>query len=140
MIGWESDNETVGPRALAAKQSLLRALPFLILEEDSNTPELLYSIVLEHSDFGVHNVTTALKDNGKPNVTSLETGCFVPVILSDPEVSVCPVDLNANCDGEPFVTRIPEGTSDSEMAMYEGWARYYVQVCFVSAIYCRELD
>lgn len=36
MIGWDSDNETVGPIALAAKESLLRALPHIMPAENAD--------------------------------------------------------------------------------------------------------
>jgi len=42
MIGWEDDNETVAPRALAAKALLLRASPTFCLRK---TPSIL-SIVM----------------------------------------------------------------------------------------------
>ena len=35
MIGWESDNEVVGPVAFAAKQSILRAIPHIMPAENS---------------------------------------------------------------------------------------------------------
>jgi hypothetical protein len=53
MVGWEDDEETVGPVALAAKQSLLHALPYIIAQE--NAEGSLYRLILEHGDFGIHN-------------------------------------------------------------------------------------
>ncbi|KAK3377207.1 3-hydroxybutyryl-CoA dehydratase [Lasiosphaeria ovina] len=84
MIGWEDDNETVGPVALAAKQSLLRAIPYLLPVDDS--PEgSLYRLVIEHGDFGIHNTTISIQaGSGEPLVTSLfdwETACVGQTII-----------------------------------------------------------
>ena len=77
MIGWESDEETVGPRALAAKESLLRAIPYLL---PPDAPEAsLYRLVLEHGDFGIYNTTITKQESGEPLLTSLfdwETACI----------------------------------------------------------------
>lgn len=48
MIGWESDANTVGPVAAAAKQSLLRVIPHM-MPEDSGQADL-YRLVLDHGD------------------------------------------------------------------------------------------
>lgn len=46
MIGWESDEVTVGPVALAAKQSLLRFIPHMMPVDAGQAS--LYRLVLEH--------------------------------------------------------------------------------------------
>ncbi|KAK4185042.1 hypothetical protein QBC35DRAFT_517184 [Podospora australis] len=67
MIGWEDDNETVGPAALAAKQALLRAIPCILPVDTATVPgESLYRLVLEHGDFGIHNTSIATDADGKP--------------------------------------------------------------------------
>ena len=89
MIGWEDDNNTVGPITTAAKQSLLRLIPHIMPTDSDQTS--LYHLVLEHSDFGIHNISITMDANGQPLVTSLydwETGCIVPAILSDPLMAV----------------------------------------------------
>jgi hypothetical protein len=58
MIGWEDDEETVGPVALAAKQSLLKAIPHLLPQDNF---EVLYRLVLEHGDFGIHNTSIIIE-------------------------------------------------------------------------------
>lgn len=129
MIGWESDNETVGPVALAAKGSLLRAIPHLMPPE--NADRSLYRLVLEHGDFGIHNTSITKDANGEPLVTSLydwETGCFVPAILSDPLVAAGPVDLITDENAGPSVTRIPKGATPSDLETYAVWARHYIKV------------
>ena len=81
-IGCEDDNYSVGPAAAAAQRPLLRVLPH-ILPADNKQPSL-YRLVLEHGDFGIHNMSITLDANGQPLVTSLfdwEAGC---ILLSCP--------------------------------------------------------
>lgn len=129
MIGWEDDEETVGPVALVAKQSLLRATPHIMPPE--STDGSLYRLVLEHGDFGIHN-TSIMKDmNGEPLVTSLydwETACIVPALLSDPLVAAGPVDLVTDDEGGPCVTRIPKNPTPLDHETYSTWARHYIKV------------
>ena len=74
MIGWESDNNTVGPIAAAAKQSLLRLIPHIMpTDNDENS---LYRLVLEHGDFGIHNMSITMDDNGLPLVTHQQNSKF----------------------------------------------------------------
>ncbi|KAL8726661.1 MAG: hypothetical protein Q9166_006583, partial [cf. Caloplaca sp. 2 TL-2023] len=130
MIGWEDDEETVGPVALAAKQSLLRAIPLIMPKESTETS--LYRLVLEHGDFGIHNTSIARDANGDPLVTSLydwETACIAPALLSDPLVAAGPVDLITGEDGEPCVTRIPKNPTAIDLETYAVWARHYIKVC-----------
>lgn len=85
MIGWEDDHNTVGPVAAAAKQSLLRLIPHIMPPGDDEN--LLYRFVIDHGDFGVHNISITMDANNQPLATSLydwETGYIVPAILSDP--------------------------------------------------------
>ena len=130
MIGWESDNEVVGAVAFAAKQSIIRAIPYILPAENSR--KSLYRLVLEHGDFGIHNTSIVMGTDGRPCVTSLydwETGCVAPAILSDPLVAVSPVDLIVDEKGRPAITRIPDGTTAKESAEYVDWAKQYTDVC-----------
>ena len=128
MIGWESDEETVGPIAFAAKQSLLRAIPHIMPAERMDGS--LYRLVLEHGDFGIHNASITKDANGEPLITSAydwETATIAPALLSDPLVAVS-VDLTTNERGEPCVTRIDENPTSMELEEYAGWARHYIKV------------
>lgn len=105
MIGWESDGYTVGPRAAAAKQSILRFIPHMLPPEEGDKP-VVYRLVLEHGDFGIHNMTIASGEAG-PEITSVfdwETGCIVPALISDALMSTL-VDLAIDDEGRPAVTR-----------------------------------
>jgi hypothetical protein len=128
MIGWEDDNETVGPIALSAKRSLLRAIPHIL---PLGNEESLYRLVLEHGDFGIHNTSITTDVNGAPLVISLydwETTCIVPALLSDPLVAAGPVDLITDSNAEPAVTRIPKEVTATELESYAAWARHYTKV------------
>ncbi|KAH9952260.1 3-hydroxybutyryl-CoA dehydratase [Lactifluus volemus] len=133
MIGWEDDNNTVGPIAAAAKQSLLRLIPHIMpTDNDENS---LYRLVLEHGDFGIHNMSITMDDNGVPLVTSLydwETGSIVPAILSVPLMAVA-VDLVTNENAYPSITRVPDYATSSDRAQYMTWARQYFQALFNQA-------
>jgi len=128
MIGWESDNVTVGPIAAAAKQSLLRLIPH-IMPADNDQP-YLYRLVLDHGDFGIHNMSITVDANGQPLVTSLydwETGCIVPAILSDPFIAVT-VDLVTDENAAPSFIRVPHDATLDDRAEYMAWARQYFKV------------
>lgn len=148
-IGWEDDEEVVGPRALAAKQSILRALPHLLPQGNEDK---LYRFVLEHGDFGIHNTSIKIDESGKPEVTSLydwETGYIVPAILSDPLVAVDPVDLVVGRDGEAGLERIPESSTEEQKEEYSKWAGFCIKICGIHVrtdyirtgiFHCRTLD
>ncbi|TVY40114.1 hypothetical protein LSUB1_G003599 [Lachnellula subtilissima] len=128
MIGWESDNSVVGPIAAAAKQSLLRLIPNIMPAGGDQTS--LYRLVLEHGDFGIHNMSIALD-----TVTSLfdwETACIVPAILSDPSMVVT-VDLILDEESSPSITRVPEDATHEDLAEYMTWSRQYFKVLFDQA-------
>lgn len=131
MIGWEDDHEVVGPIAAAAKHSMLRLLPQILpVGSHGQLESALYRLVLEHGDFGIHNMSIARAADGDPFVTSVydwETGCIVPAILSDPLMAV-EVDLVADEDAEPAVTRIHEASSDAYRLQCMEWSKCYFDV------------
>ncbi len=128
MIGWEDDNNTVGPIAAVAKQSLLRLIPHIMPVDSSQAS--LYRLVLDHGDFGIHNMSIIMDANGSPLVTSLydwETGCIVPTILSDPLMAVA-VDLVTDENANPAITRVPSDATPSDHVQYMEWTRHYFEV------------
>ena len=130
MIGWESDNETVGPIAAACKQSLLRLVPCIIPDKLLENPANPFRLVLEHGDFGLHNMTIATDNKGSQSITSLydwENASIVPAFLSDPEMAVI-VDLTADKNANAKVTRIPEDSATEDIAEYNQWAGHYLKV------------
>lgn len=129
MIGWESDGNVVGPMAAAAKQSLLRIVPQILpkADEDETSP---YRLVLEHGDFGIHNMSIATDANGQPLVTSIydwETGCVISAILSDPLMAVA-VDLVTDDHASPSITRVPDDATTEDRTQYMEWSRQYFEV------------
>ncbi|OBT66610.1 hypothetical protein VE03_03960 [Pseudogymnoascus sp. 23342-1-I1] len=131
MIGWESDDETVGHRAVAAKQSLLRLIPHIMPEDGDG--HSLYRLVLEHGDFGIHKMSIMTETGGRPVVTSLydwETGCIVPAILSDPLIAIVPVDLITDENAALSIVRVPDDTTAEEQEKYIAWSTEYFKVLF----------
>ena len=127
MIGWESDDNIVGPIAAAAKQSLLRLIPHIMPAGSDSDQSSSYRLVLEHGDFGIHNMSIATDADGQPIVTSLydwETACIVPAILSDPMMRVI-VDLVTDEDATPSITRVDDDVTPAEYAQYMTWTRQY---------------
>lgn len=130
-MGFDDDNYIVSPMIMNAKRSLLRVLPY-ILPIDSIQQPTLYRLVLEHGDYGIHNMSIRLDANHNPLVTSLfdwEAGNIVPAILSDPMMSLY-LDLIEDKDGASSVTREDEFATPEEQAEHMRWAELYFQVCF----------
>ena len=137
MIGWEDDDNVVGPVALAAKQSLLRLIPHILPAGSDSEQRATYRLVLEHGDFGIHNMSITKDSDGRPLVTSLydwETACIVPALLSDPLIAVAGVDLVMDDMATPSITRVAEDETPDNRAQYMTWARQYIKVvaCCVS--------
>ncbi|ERS97015.1 hypothetical protein HMPREF1624_06342 [Sporothrix schenckii ATCC 58251] len=142
MIGWEDDNNVVGPVAAAAKQSLLRLIPHILPAERSQAEgeaegeaaaeASVYRLVLEHGDFGIHNMSIATDANNNPLVMSVcdwETGCIVPALLSDPLMAVF-VDLAADEHARPSITRVAGDAMPSDRARYMEWSQQYYDALF----------
>lgn len=69
----------------------------------------LNRFVIEHGDFGVHNILVAMDEHSQSLASSLfdsETGCIVPAILSDPLMAVT-IDLVVDEDAMPALARVP---------------------------------
>lgn len=125
MIGWPDDNQVVGPRAYKAKGQLLAILPNILPPHD----DALYRLVVEHGDFGIHNMTITSHAH-VPTVTSVfdwETACIVPALLSDPAMAV-EVDLVLDEEANPKVTRTPGDVPEEEQNLYTTWTNEYFKV------------
>ena len=78
----------------------------------------LYRLVLEHGDFGIHNMSIALDANSRPLVTYVydwETGCILPAILSDSFMRLR-FDLVEDRNVKPSITRTEEDTTPEDRA------------------------
>ncbi|KAK1248583.1 hypothetical protein MKX08_006803 [Trichoderma sp. CBMAI-0020] len=133
MIGWESDHNTVGPIAAAAKGSLLRLIPHIMPKGDDE--DVLYRFVIDHGNFGIHNMSIAMDMKQQPFITSVydwETGCIVPAILSDPMMAVT-VDLTTDEEANPAVTRLWDIMTADELQKAATWSKLYSEALFSNA-------
>ncbi|KAJ7186727.1 hypothetical protein C8R46DRAFT_278713 [Mycena filopes] len=124
LIGWAEDHTPVGPTALRAKKLLLRLLP-LIMPAENQCDKFFYRLVLDHGDFGIHNMNIT----NLATVTSLydwESAEIVPALFSEPQMSVY-VDLELNADGVPAICRTWEGITEGETAECLRYAEHYFQ-------------
>lgn len=67
IIGWEVDQQHVGTKALAARASLLRLIDVILPDDDDE----LYRLVLQHDDFGIHNMSVFVDEDGHLTITSV---------------------------------------------------------------------
>lgn len=128
------DNNVVGPFAAAAKQSLLRLVPFLLPPETRHAT--FYRLVIDHGDYGMWNMTSTIDEDEKPLITSIfgwDTSTVVPAIFSDLKLSV-EIDLVADHYGNPAVTRLPPDASAAKLAQYKVWSRQYITVSSIPSV------
>ena len=131
MIGWPDDHQVVGPRAFQAKAQLLQLLPKIL--PTSGDEHSIYRLVLDHGDFGIHNMAIA-GSKASPEVKAVfdwETASIVPALLSDPLMAVV-VDLIVDNGAHAAVTRLPQSVTNDKMLEYKGWAEDYVKVRILS--------
>lgn len=117
-IGWDEDKLTVGPLASAAKQSLLRLIPLSLPEGDDEA--LYYRLVLQHDDFGIHNISVDEDEAGELSLTSVydwETGCIIPIILTEISSLLPDATWSSTRKGEPSVHLRSDQERDPERAV-----------------------
>lgn len=112
-------------------QSLRRLIPRILPKpSDRHVETALYRFVLDHGDFGMHNMTVALDKDSMPQITSVydwEGGSVVPAILSEPKM-VTTVDLVIDEDGEASISRWGDGDTPDKMSQYWTWTDEYYKV------------
>ncbi|RAL61120.1 hypothetical protein DID88_010459 [Monilinia fructigena] len=137
IIGWGDERETVGPVALEAKQALLRALPYIMPAENTNPEASLYRFVIDHNDFGIHNATATIDEEGEIVVTSLfdwECADIVPALLSNPELSVTSsVIMKPNEDGNATVAMMSQSFDLRDQRFYHMCSWYYLRKLYGKA-------
>ena len=115
----------------ATRRSLLLLVPKILPKSTKRLSEAeLYRLVLDHGDFGMHNMTIWVDVEGQPHVTSVydwEGGSIVPAILSEPKM-VTTVDLVVDEKGEPSISRWGDGDTPANMAEYRSWTTEYYKV------------
>ena len=109
-----------------SKQLLLRLVPRIIPTGDAS----LFRFVLEHGDYGIHNMSIAPDADGNHHVTSVfdwDVGSIVPAFLSDPSICVGP-DLGTDGNASPLAYCLGEDTTPKQVAEYASWAKAYCKV------------
>ncbi|KAM4057244.1 3-hydroxybutyryl-CoA dehydratase [Hirsutella rhossiliensis] len=123
----------LAPRALLVRQDLDWLVPRVLPQAGNGLSETaLYRFVLDHGDFGIHNMTIATDDHGRPYITSVydwEAASIVPALLSEPKMVVT-ADLVVNDEGEPAISRWGDGDSISHMGEYLEWSNEYYKELF----------
>ncbi|KAJ7074471.1 hypothetical protein C8F01DRAFT_25482 [Mycena amicta] len=131
-FGWfrdpNSEHTVVGPRALHAKGLLRKLIPLVLPFDDGELG--LYRFVLEHGDFGIHNMS--IIDRGTTEVESIavtslydwESGHILPALLSNPQLAVY-VDLQLDSDGKPAISRTWEGITEQERREQVQYSEHY---------------
>lgn len=119
------------PSLETARKALLRLVPLVLPKSTFWLKEsTMYRFVLDHGDFGVHNMTVAMDTQGQPRVTSVydwEGGSIVPAILCEPKM-VTTVDLVIDEKGKPNISRWGDGDTPDKMAQYRKWTEEYYKV------------
>lgn len=116
MIGWESDGEVVGPIAFAAKQSLLKFIPRMLPSGRDET--CFYRLVLEHGDYGIHNMSIQQAETDTLRITSIfdwETGSVVPALLSNPTFLVKSGGVGVDEEGNPKLIDVSTSATAEEI-------------------------
>lgn len=124
------------PSVEMARKNLIRLVPLLLPKSAFGLKEsAMYRFVLDHGDFGIHNMTVAMDAQGQPRITSVydwEGGRIVPAILCEPKM-VTTVDLAIDEKGKPNISRWGDGDTPDKMAQYRRWAEEYYKVLFSAA-------
>ncbi|KYK56479.1 hypothetical protein DCS_03479 [Drechmeria coniospora] len=116
---------------------LLQLLPIFMPKVGSEEDERkLYRLVLDHGDFGMHNMTI-VRDHQlcRTEITSVydwEAATIVPAVLSEPRMVVT-VDLVLDADGNPSISRWGDGDRPGRLKEYKIWTKYYFQKLFSAA-------
>lgn len=130
-IDAEKGHLVKNPVLEAAQRALLRLVPRVLPKSARGLGESdLYRFVLDHGDFGMHNMTIDKDEQGQPRLTSVydwEGGRIVPAILSESKM-VTTVDLFINRAGEPSIKRWGDGDTPDKMAQYKNWTAEYHKV------------
>lgn len=127
---WKDHQEFERGQFSAAKTALLGRI-IEVLPEDEAGDQGVYRLVLQHGDFGIHNMTVSVEDE-VAKITSLydwETGCVVPAILADVGFSLPGFDIGVDTNGKATVNVRTPGTDQSACEKY---ANMYLDVscCF----------
>lgn len=88
-----------------------------MLPLDSDEP-CFYRLVLDHGDYGIHNISIQLPEIETPRISSLfdwETGAIVPVLLSDPTFRVKSGGIGVDENGDPKLAGVSQSATAEEI-------------------------
>lgn len=135
------------PRALrlaAAKHSILRFLPHMLPPEegggDGAEGRGFYRLVLQHDDYGIHNMSILVDDGQQVSITSVfdwESASIVPVILSEVDFLVHSRFLAANEGGQP-TWRMRDSSEEPQPQWHaenQKYATHYLKVCHLARLH-----
>jgi hypothetical protein len=129
--GKENDGTSIKATFACTRQAVLELLPRILPKPRKQAAkDALYRFVLDHGDFGMHNMTVAMNDDNEPYITSIfdwEGGSVVPALLSEPKM-VTTVDLIVDENGAPSISRWGDGDSPEKMTEYRKWTKRYYKV------------
>lgn len=130
IVGFEQHQQRVGTKILAAKTSLLRLIEVILPDDDDDE---LYRLVLQHDDFGVHNMSVFVDEDGRLTITSVydwEDGCIVPILLSEFRFRISGCDLDVEEDGTATVNtiRTEAERGKEQRAQNQAYSEFLLQV------------
>jgi len=112
---------------LSVGQVITKPSVFLPEARDGGQESEYYRLVLEHGDFGIHNMSITLAPFNNPRITAIydwETGHVIPALLSDPLMAVTS-DLVVDENSEPAITRVGDDEDEIARERYMGWSKQY---------------
>jgi hypothetical protein len=131
VTGKEKNDTSLKATFACTRQALLELVPRILPKPRKQAAkDALYRFVLDHGDFGMHNMTVAMDNDRKPYITSVfdwEGGSVVPALLSEPKM-VTTVDLIIDENGDPSIGRWGDGDSPDKMKQYRKWTKRYYKV------------
>jgi hypothetical protein len=125
----------LSPAAALAKDLILEVIPRILPQgtgaDAKEYEHKLYRFVLEHGDFGIHNMDIFEGRTERPLVTGLHgwnNAHLMPAILADLNVCV-QVTLTVDEDvGMPAMTDMPSTLTTEEMIHMAPWPKQYFEV------------
>ncbi|KAF7313235.1 hypothetical protein MKEN_01010200 [Mycena kentingensis (nom. inval.)] len=117
---WNSEPQIVSTRAVHTKSLLRRLIPLCLPQGDE-----LYRLVLEHGDFGLHNMSIREDTAAVTSVYDWDSH-ILPALLSNPQLAIY-VDLQLDDDCNPVISRAWNGITEEQRAEQMEYSRLYYQ-------------
>ncbi len=102
-----------------------------LLPTEWHDNQYLYRLVLDHGDYGGHNMSITTTDDGLPQIASIygwEMGYIVPAILSDPRMTPT---VKHGYGAMPAISDVSHGALiEGQTAHGTAWSDHYFGVLF----------